>query len=118
MDFTLSEEQQMIVDSLGKYAQNELKPIAEEYRDRLIPKDKMLEIKRGLLDFGVGPGVVSEELGGMGLNALTMGLLQFEVAKAKAIVDKVIEAKATDATDGVAAIQVVPEVILPNMTKS
>ena len=36
MDFTLSEEQQMIVDSLGKYAQNELKPIAQEYRDRLI----------------------------------------------------------------------------------
>ena len=29
MDFTLTEEQQMIVDSLGKYAQTELKPIQE-----------------------------------------------------------------------------------------
>ena len=82
MDFTLTEEQQMIVNSLGKYAQNELKPIAEEYRDRLIPKEKMRDIQQSLLDFGVGPGVVSEELGGMGLDALTMGLLQFEVAKA------------------------------------
>ncbi|MEH6592308.1 MAG: acyl-CoA dehydrogenase family protein [Halioglobus sp.] len=81
MDFTLSEEQQMIVDSLGKYAQNELKPIAAEYRDRLIPTEKMRDIQKGLLDFGVGVGVVSEELGGMGLDAVTMGLLQFEVAK-------------------------------------
>jgi alkylation response protein AidB-like acyl-CoA dehydrogenase len=81
MDFTLTDEQQMIVDSLGKYAQNELKPIVEKYRDLLIPKDKILEIQQGLVDFGVGTGVVSEELGGMGLDAVTMGLLQFEVAK-------------------------------------
>jgi alkylation response protein AidB-like acyl-CoA dehydrogenase len=81
MDFTLSEEQQMIVDSLGKYARNELKPIAVKYRDQLIPTEKMREIQKGLLDFGVGVGVVSEDLGGMGLDAVTMGLLQFEVAK-------------------------------------
>ena len=81
MDFTLTEEQQMIVDSLGKYAINELKPIALEYRDRLIPMEKMRDIQRNLLDFGVGVGVVPEELGGMGLNAFTMGLLQFEIAK-------------------------------------
>ena len=81
MDFTLTEEQQMIVDSLGKYAINELKPIALEYRDRLIPMEKMRDIQRNLLDFGVGVGVVPEELGGMGLDAFTMGLLQFEIAK-------------------------------------
>ncbi|MEP1473015.1 MAG: acyl-CoA dehydrogenase family protein [Halieaceae bacterium] len=81
MDFSLTEEQQMIVDSLGKYARNELKPLAEEYRDQLIPTEKMREIQKGLLDFGVGVGVASKELGGLGLDALTMGLLQFEVAK-------------------------------------
>jgi alkylation response protein AidB-like acyl-CoA dehydrogenase len=81
MDFRLSEEQQMIVDSLGKYAQNELKPIAGQYRDQLIPKDEMLLIQQRLLDFGVGVGVVAEEIGGMGLDAVTMGLLQFEVAR-------------------------------------
>ncbi len=81
MDFTLTEEQQMITDSLGKYLQNELKPIVQEYRDRLIPKEKMLEIQQGLLDFGVGVGVVSEDLGGLGLDAVTLGLLQFELAR-------------------------------------
>ena len=81
MDFTLSEEQQMIVESLGKYARNELEPTVKEFRDQLIPKENMIEIQRRLLDFGVGVGVVSEELGGMGLDAFTMGLLQFEVAK-------------------------------------
>jgi alkylation response protein AidB-like acyl-CoA dehydrogenase len=81
MDFTLTEEQQMITDSLGKYLQNELKPVVQEYRDRLIPKEKMLEIQQGLLDFGVGVGVVSEDLGGLGLDAVTLGLLQFELAR-------------------------------------
>jgi len=81
MDFTLTEEQLMIVDSLGKYAIKELKPIALEYRDRLIPMEKMRDIQRNLLDFGVGIGMVPEELGGMGLDAFTMGLLQFEIAK-------------------------------------
>ena len=81
MDFQLTEEQQMIVESLGKYARNELEPVSKEYRDLLIPKEKMLQIQQRLLDFGVGVGVVSEELGGMGLDAVTMGLLQFEVAK-------------------------------------
>jgi len=81
MDFTLSEEQQMITDSLSKYLQNELKPVVQEYRDRLIPKETMLAIQQGLLDFGVGVGVVSEELGGLGLDAVTIGLLQFELAR-------------------------------------
>jgi alkylation response protein AidB-like acyl-CoA dehydrogenase len=81
MDFQLTEEQQMIVESLGKYARNELDPVSREYRDLLIPKEKMRDIQQRLLDFGVGVGVVTEELGGMGLDAVTMGLLQFEVAK-------------------------------------
>jgi len=82
MDFSLTQEQHMIVDTLERYALNELKPVAQEYRDQLIPKEKMREIQQNLVDFGVGAGVVSEELGGMGLDAVTMGLLQFEVAKA------------------------------------
>ena len=40
MDFQLAEEQQMIVDSLGKYARHELKPVVEKYRVQLIPKEK------------------------------------------------------------------------------
>lgn len=81
MDFSLTQEQQMIVDSLRRYALNELQPIAKAHRDQLIPKEKMREIQQRLVDFGVGVGVVSQELGGMGLDAVTNGLLQFEVAK-------------------------------------
>ena len=33
MDFKLTEEQQMIVDSLGKYAEKELKPIVPKPPD-------------------------------------------------------------------------------------
>jgi len=81
MDFQLTEEQTMIVESLGKYARKKLEPVSIEFRDRLIPKDKMRSIQQDLLDFGVGVGVVPEQLGGLGLDAVTMGLLQFEVAK-------------------------------------
>ncbi|MFK7731795.1 MAG: acyl-CoA dehydrogenase family protein [Pseudomonadales bacterium] len=81
MDFSLTQEQQMIVDSFSKYLQNELKPVALEYRDKLIPKEKMLSIQQDLLEFGVGPGMLSEDMGGLGLDAVTMGLLQFELSR-------------------------------------
>jgi alkylation response protein AidB-like acyl-CoA dehydrogenase len=81
MDFSLTEEQQMIVDTFSKYAENEIKPLAEKYRDELIPKDIALSIQKDLLQFGVGVGVAAEEFGGMGLDTKTMGLLQFELAK-------------------------------------
>ncbi len=81
MDFSLTEEQQMLVDSFSKYAENEIKPVALQYRDQLIPKEAMLELQKGMLDFGVGVGVVSEDFGGLGIDTLTMGLLQFELAR-------------------------------------
>lgn len=81
MDFTLSEEQQMLIDSFSRYAENELKPVALEFRDQLIPREKMIELQQGMLDFGVGTGVVAEEFGGLGVDTLTMGLLQFELAR-------------------------------------
>lgn len=81
MDFSLTEEQQMVVDSFSKYAENEIKPIALKYRDQLIPKEVALKIQQDLLQFGVGVGVAEEEYGGMALDAKTMGLLQFELAK-------------------------------------
>ena len=59
MDFQLTEEQQMIVDSLGKYVQNELEPISRECRDRLIPKEKMREVQLNLTRYhGVRPVVI------------------------------------------------------------
>lgn len=82
MDFSLTEEQQMIVDSFSKYAESEIKPLAIAHRDQLMPKETVLKTQKGLIDFGVGIGSVAEEFGGMGIDAVTMGLLQFELAKA------------------------------------
>ncbi len=82
MDFSLTQEQQMIVDSFSKYAQEEVKPFAERYRDQLMPKEEALRMQQNLLQFGIGIGFAGEEFGGLGLDAKTMGLLQFELAKA------------------------------------
>ena len=80
MDFSLTQEQQMIVDSFSKYAQEEVKPFAERYRDQLMPKEEALRMQQNLLQFGIGIGFAGEEFGGLGLDAKTMGLLQFELA--------------------------------------
>jgi alkylation response protein AidB-like acyl-CoA dehydrogenase len=82
MDFTLNEEQRMIVDSFSRYVENEIQPLALEYRDRMMPKDVVLSTQLRLTEFGVGVGSIAEEFGGLGLDAVTMGLLQFELAKA------------------------------------
>jgi alkylation response protein AidB-like acyl-CoA dehydrogenase len=81
MDFSLSEEQQMIVDSFAKFLNAEIRPVAEQYKDELIPKELMQSILQQMLDFGVGNGPIAEEYGGMGLDAVTVGLLQHELAK-------------------------------------
>ena len=81
MDFSLSEEQEMLLGSFRKYADKELRPLVARYRDELIPKAEALRLQKELLDFGVGGGVVAEDLGGLGLDSLTIGLLQFELAR-------------------------------------
>ena len=81
MDFSLTEEQQLLVDTFRRFADKELKPVADEYRDRLIPRELALRLQSEMLPFGVGAGVVAEELGGLGLDTFTVGLLQFELAR-------------------------------------
>ncbi len=81
MDFFLTEEQQLLVDTFRRFADKELKPVALEYRDRLIPGELARRLQSEMLPFGVGAGVVSEDLGGLGLDTFTVGLLQFELAR-------------------------------------
>ena len=81
MDFLLTEEQQLLVDTFRKFAAKELKPVADEYRDRLIPHELARQLQKQMIPFGVGAGVVAEDLGGLGLDTLTVGLLQFELAR-------------------------------------
>jgi len=81
MDFQLSEEQSLLIDGFRKFLQRDAKPLAERYRDQLIPVEEMQRVQRAMADFGVGAGVIEEQFGGMGVDAVTAGLLQFELSR-------------------------------------
>lgn len=81
IDFQLSEEQLLLIDSFQRFLEREVKPLAQRYRDQLIPVAEMRAIQRAMTDFGVGAGVIEEDFGGMGVDAVTSGLLQFELSR-------------------------------------
>ena len=81
MDFSLSDEQQMAVDSFRRFLDAEIRPIAEQYKDKYIPRERALEIQKSLAPFGVVNGILPESVGGMGLPGLTVGLLMHELAR-------------------------------------
>lgn len=81
MTFHHTEEQQLLLQGFRKFLAREVQPMAERYRDQLIPVEDMRGIQRAMSDFGVGAGVVDVELGGLGVDAVTSGLLQFELAR-------------------------------------
>src|SRR4029453_4421422 len=76
MNFQLpTDDQRAAVDSFRKFLESEIRPIAKEYRDRHIPKEKMREITQGIAEFGMPGASLPEEFGGMGLSMVTEGLL-------------------------------------------
>ncbi|MEL0039210.1 MAG: acyl-CoA dehydrogenase family protein [Halieaceae bacterium] len=81
MDFQLSEEQSLVIGGFQKFLDRDAKPLALRYRDQLIPVDEMRSIQRAMTDFGVGAGVIDEHLGGMGVDAVTTGLLIHELSR-------------------------------------
>ena len=81
MNFQLSEEQSLLIGGFQKFLDRDAKPLALRYRDQLIPVDEMRSIQRAMTDFGVGAGVIDERLGGMGVDAVTTGLLIHELSR-------------------------------------
>ena len=80
-----TEEQQAAVDGLKRYLDDKIDPIfSKKYRDKFVPREKMAEVMRGLTQFGLVSGVVSEANGGMGIDWLTMIMLFEEVAATSA----------------------------------
>ncbi len=73
-------EQQMAVDGLRRYLDAEIEPIVKQYRDKFIPREQMAEIMRGLTQYGLIAGAVSEQRGGMGIGWLTHLMLFEELA--------------------------------------
>ncbi|URM41969.1 acyl-CoA dehydrogenase family protein [Acinetobacter sp. AS23] len=75
-----TQEQKLAVDGLRRFLDAEIEPVVKEYRDQFIPKEKMQEIMRQLVQYGLVGGVISEKNGGLGGNGddwLT-GMMLFE----------------------------------------
>lgn len=70
-----TEEQRQAVEGFRRFLQAEIKPIAREYRDRFIPKDRMREICQMIAEFGMPGAAVPVEHGGLGLGYVTQGML-------------------------------------------
>jgi len=81
MDFALSEEQRLAVDSIRKFAARELMEPARAYRTKRIPKDVFHELFRKLSQFGILGWCVPEENGGPGLDCLTTVMMLEELFK-------------------------------------
>lgn len=76
-----TEEQQGAIDGLRRYLADTAEPFFnKEYRDKMVPKEKMGEFMRALSGFGLISGTVDEANGGMGVDWLTMSMLFEEVA--------------------------------------
>jgi len=81
MDFRISEEQQMAVDSFKRFLEEVIRPAVVKHDDTFIPKDEMQSLLKQLLQFGMGNGLAAEDDGGMGLDPVTFGLLFEELAR-------------------------------------
>ncbi len=83
MDFSLTDEQQMIVDTVRTFVENELYPHEEEVeRTGQVPKELGQEISQKVKDLGFFAANLSTEVGGGGLNHLEFTLLERELGRA------------------------------------
>ncbi|MGC8497475.1 MAG: acyl-CoA dehydrogenase family protein [Thermoplasmata archaeon] len=77
-DYTFTEEQEMIRESVRDFAQKKIAPISLEMEQtKRIPP----EIIKGMADLGLIACTVSPEYGGQGFNAVTAGIIAEELAR-------------------------------------
>lgn len=81
LSFALSEEQQMMVDAVRRYCENEIRPLMKAKGEAAISTAEMRQILQGLSEFGFVNGVVSVEHGGLGLSWMTFSLILEELAR-------------------------------------
>ena len=83
MDFSLSEEQQLIVDTVRGFCENELYPHENEVeRSGEVPVELQQEIKQKCIDIGFYASNIPEEAGGGGLSHLDFALVERELGRA------------------------------------
>ena len=83
MNFGLSEEQQMIIETTRAFVENELFPHeAEVERTGVLRHDLMKEISKKAVEAGLYAANMPEDVGGAGLDTLTWLLYEKELGKA------------------------------------
>ena len=82
MNFGLTTEQQMVVDTVQGFVEKELYPHEDEVeRTRAVPPELGESIKRKVLDLGFYAPNLPVEVGGGGLDNLTFALLERELGR-------------------------------------
>ena len=72
MNFGLSEEQEMIVDTVRSFVENEIYPHEDAVeKTGIVPKEVGMEIRDKCIDSGFFASNLPEEVGGGGLGHLT-----------------------------------------------
>ncbi len=83
MNFGLTHEQQMVVDTVRGFVESELYPLeAEVERSGAVPRDVGESIRRKVLDLGFYAPNIPAEFGGGGLDHVTFTLLERELGRA------------------------------------
>ena len=83
MEFALSDEQRMLVDMVRRFVEEELYPHEQEV-ERLgeVPEALQREIRAKAIELGIYAANMPEELGGGGLDNLSLVLLERELGRA------------------------------------
>ena len=83
MDFSLTSEQQMVVDTVRDFVERELYPLEDDIeRSGQVPAETGEAIKRKVIDLGFYAPNLPEDVGGGGLDNLTFTLLERELGRA------------------------------------
>ena len=82
MDFGLSQEQQLVVDTVRDFVERELYPLEREVeRTGRVSRDLGRDIQRKVIDLGFYAPNIPSEFGGGGLDHLTFTLLERELGR-------------------------------------
>ena len=92
MDFTLSEEQRLIVDTVRAFAEKELYPHEDEV-ERLdeVPAELAAQIRAKAVAAGLYAANMPAELGGGGLDAVSVVLVERELGRASYALQMLVE---------------------------
>ena len=83
MDFSISEEQSLIIETAKRFVEDELYPFEEEVeKTGTVPPDLIVQIRERSLELGLYAANMPEDLGGGGLDALSMCMLDRELGRA------------------------------------